>query len=169
MEKKVFKIFLAWQDQQEEKWLRFMAQQGWSLKEYTYFRYTFEQTEPHDSIYKLDYKATKNNDLDDYLAIYQDAGWEHVAQFAKWHYFKANAETAFTEEIYTDSESQVQKYKGLLKILLLMFFSLLFISFSFIQQETPSTVAWFFLGLIVLYIFAIINVGTKIKRLRRNA
>lgn len=86
--RRMVKVFFAWQDGKEESWLRSMSKQGWALKKYNLFVYTIEKIKPTDSIYKLDYKTTKNDDLIEYMTLYKDAGWEHVTQFFGWHYFR---------------------------------------------------------------------------------
>ncbi|RSK28830.1 DUF2812 domain-containing protein [Bacillus sp. HMF5848] len=128
MLKKTFKIFWAWQDDQEEIWLQQMAQQGWGLRDYNVGFYTFEKIEPTNYVYKLDFKQTRNNDMEEYLSIFSDAGWEHVAQFGGWHYFRTKAEGATTPEIYSDRATKAQRYKfianivmALLAILLVFF------------------------------------------------
>lgn len=132
--KKVFRLFLAWQDEKEEEWLREMSLKGWEFKRY-FFGYNFEKTEPKDVVYRLDYKSTFNNDFDEYLKIYQDAGWEHVAQGIRWNYFRTDVKDCVLPEIYSDNYSKIQKYKGLLRVLLTIF-GLSLINFSNIG-ETP--------------------------------
>lgn len=118
--KKIFKFIFAWQDEKEEEWLREMSLKGWKFKSFFWFRYKFEKTEPKDVIYKLDYKSTTNKDIDEYLKIYEDAGWEHVDEFAGWNYFRIDAKDCVLPDIYSDNASKAQKYKGLLKTLLIV-------------------------------------------------
>lgn len=118
--KKIFKFIFAWQDEKEEEWLREMNLKGWKFKKFSWFRYTFEKTEPKDVIYRLDYKSTTNKDIDEYLQIYEDAGWEHVDEFFGWNYFRTDAKDCVYPEIFSDNASKVQKYKGLLKALLIV-------------------------------------------------
>ena len=130
MEKKIFKIFLAWKDEAEERWLGEMAQKGWGLKKFNCGLYTFEKMEPAEYIYKLDYKNNRKNDMDEYLAIFQEAGWEHAAQFSGWHYFRIKADhSAETPDIYSDTHSKAQKYRALSDAILYLTLSTLVIFF----------------------------------------
>lgn len=108
---KKMRIFLAWQDEQEEQWLREMAKSGWHLVNYNFAVYTFEKGEPEDIIYKLDYRSDTDLDMDEYVQLYKDLGWEHVTQYTSWHYFRTRATDAVYPEIYTDNEGIINKYK----------------------------------------------------------
>lgn len=119
--KYVCRFFLAWQDRAEEKWLSEMAMNGWMLKKLFLFVYLFEKTEPNETVYRLDYKATSNRDEEEYIRIFQDAGWRHVTRLFNWHYFAADASQVQTTAIYTDRESEALKYKGLLRVLYTVF------------------------------------------------
>ncbi|MEC0712147.1 DUF2812 domain-containing protein [Bacillus haynesii] len=115
--KRKFRFFLAWQDRKEENWLNEMAKKGWMLKSFFLFFYIFEKTKPSNTVYRLDYKTTSNLDQEEYIHIYEDAGWKHVTQFLNWHYFAADPSQVQTNVIYTDRESEAEKYNGLLKVL----------------------------------------------------
>ncbi|MDR4215848.1 DUF2812 domain-containing protein, partial [Bacillus paralicheniformis] len=62
-------------------------------------------------------------DQEENIHIYEDAGWKHVTQFLNWHYFAADPSQVQTNAIYTDRESEAQKYNGLLKVLYAAFAS----------------------------------------------
>ena len=50
------------------------------LKKYSAFgRYHFIDEAPQDLNYRVDYRFFKNQkDLDNYIALFEDAGWQHV-------------------------------------------------------------------------------------------
>jgi hypothetical protein len=67
--------FWPWQDQQEEEWLREMARTGWYLEKADWVgSYTFEQGEPADVVYRLDYNDALKKDKEHYLQLFRDAG-----------------------------------------------------------------------------------------------
>lgn len=72
------------------------------------FIYIFEKTKPSNTVYRLDYKTTSNLDQEEYIHIYEDAGWKHVTQFLNWHYFAADPSQVQTNAIYTDRESEAE-------------------------------------------------------------
>lgn len=111
MQKKtVFKLFFAWQDQQEERWLEEMAAQGWLLEKYTFLRYHFTAIEPAEYIYRLDYKTTPEKDMEEYKAIFEESGWEHVGSYLGWQYLRIPREQ-YTVDIYSDKASQIEKLR----------------------------------------------------------
>ncbi|MBM7578169.1 DUF2812 domain-containing protein [Jeotgalibacillus terrae] len=170
MEKKVTRIFWAWQDAEEEIWLRKMSNEGWKLKSYKSLRYTFEQITPEDAIYRLDYKTTTNEDLDEYIAIYEDAGWEHVAQFSGWHYFRSAENNSAAPDIYSDQASKIQKYSGLLTTLYISLLALLLLSISVFLNDSESVfftaLKWMYVIVIAIMVIAVVKVLIKIRRLK---
>lgn len=169
--KKVFKMFPVWQDNKEEEWLTQMAKEGWGLKKYRML-YHFEKIEPANHIYKIDFKGTKNSDLDEYKAIFNHAGWEHVTQFGGWHYFRTAAENGVVPDIYSDTESRVQKYMGLLKYLTIAYFALVaMIIMYFLNPEIAlsSFTKGFFTGISGVAAVAILMVFNKVRKLRSEA
>lgn len=66
------------------------------------------------NIYRLDDKATRDDDLHEYKTIFQDAGWEYVTRYGDWHYIRTEESPGQTAEIDTEREYQIEKYSGLL-------------------------------------------------------
>jgi len=169
MEKKVFKIFFAWQDDKEEIWLRSMANQGWALKDYHRLRYTFVPSEPQDIHYQLDYQVVEDDNLEEYKTIYKDAGWEYVTQFFNWHYFRTTEKNAYIPDIYSDRVSKQQKYKGLLSVMLIGLFSIALASISVFVIPNDylivSILRWAYVFVFVISLIAIGKVLFKIKSL----
>lgn len=115
--KQVSKLFFVWQDEKEERWLRKMALEGWHLvgiKGLT--KYQFIKGEPQDYYYKLDFK-NKQMDHDDYVGIFEAAGWEYVGNMMLWHYFRKLGMDGQMPEIYTDNQSKVDRNKRILVML----------------------------------------------------
>ncbi|PNP94361.1 hypothetical protein BMT55_02425 [Listeria newyorkensis] len=115
MTKKVFKFITVDNVEKEEAFLEEMANQGWFFSKYASLRYHFEQGEPAEYTYCIDYKE-EAGDEEEYLALFEDAGWEHVYAYpilsGKWMYFrKAVKEGAPKEAIFTDDASMVVLWK----------------------------------------------------------
>lgn len=172
MRKRVFKLFLAWQDDQENKWLEKMAEEGWKLIKYNFLVYTFEKMEPKKYIYKTDFKANQKHDLQEYLAIFEDAGWEHVTEYAGWHYFRTEPGKAKTLDIYSDTNSKMDMFKRLLYFLLMPLIGILIISFTIVFNSGFPHIK-FMIVLRVVYVmlifllgYSVLNILYKMKRLK---
>lgn len=113
------RIFFVWQEEKEEKWLRSMSLKGWHLMDTGICTYYFEKGEPLDMIYKLDFKATGDEDMSDYKELFENTGWKYVSRMNGWHYFRTQSGTNTDCEIYTNNESKLMKYSSLLKYLLM--------------------------------------------------
>lgn len=107
-----FKFFLDFD--KEEQWLNEMANAGYQL-ENKGFGYTFRQAEPDDTTIKIDYRQfTKKEDFIDYLTLFEDSGWEHIAGYkgSGTQYFR-KVEGNSDEDIFSDKLSKAAKYKRL--------------------------------------------------------
>jgi hypothetical protein len=164
-----FKIFWAWQDEKEEKWLRSMAQQGWQLisPELPGF-YTFKRGEPRDTVYRLDF-ITSKMDREEYLQLFTDAGWEHVGEMMSWQYFRKEAKQGENPEIYTDPESKIQKYYRLFG------YMLIFLPIWVILLPRLDTMAFYglyflipiFIPITLIWGYAFLRIGLRIRELNR--
>jgi len=166
--RKVFKVFWAWQDEAEEIWLREMAQQGWFLTDYTFLVYTFVSGEPADYIYKLDYRASGRRDLDEYLTIFADSGWEHVAEFLNWHYFRSPAETCAVPDIYSDNQSKIEKWRRLLRVMTMLFAVNLTLAVANISNPAAGLIRMIYLCFFSFYGYAFYKIWGKIKHLEQG-
>lgn len=167
--KKVVKVFFVWQDDKEEIWLREMAQKGWILESYTFLIYNFYKSETKDYIYKIDYKSIKNSDMDEYLQIFEDAGWEHVTRCLNWHYFRSEADKFLLPDIYSDTNSKIEKYKRVLWLIM----PLTIFNISNLLNMINSNRSWGIRSLLIaavaLLILADIKVILKIKKLKDSS
>lgn len=116
--KNIFKVFFAWQEGKEEEWLRKMSNQGWHLNKTGFLNYEFVKGDPKDIIYKFDYKPFRNEKIDDYITLFEDSGWEYVARFAGWFYFRTEAKGNLNLELYNDNASKIRKYTTLRWVLI---------------------------------------------------
>ena len=114
--KHVFRLFSAWNDYAEARWLEQMAQSGWHLVSGPIL-YCFEKGAPARVRYALDYRS-ESSELPEYLKLCSDAGWERVMEVAGWQYFRTASADA--PEIYTDSSSRIAKYRRLWTVAILL-------------------------------------------------
>ncbi|WNS46065.1 DUF2812 domain-containing protein [Paenibacillus sp. MMS20-IR301] len=114
----------------EEHWLREMSRQGYRLSDKGTFSYTFVPAPPEDVLVKMDYRIfKKREDFEDYRALFEDSGWEHVlgTKRSGHQYFKA-ARKQRDEEIFSDVTSKASRYKRMAEMwamLVLSFFPIL--------------------------------------------
>ncbi len=124
---KKFKLFLNYE--KEERWLADMASQGYQLKEND-FGYSFEKTLPEQAVIKIDYRRfKKEQDFLDYLALFEDSGWQHISGTKKsgsQYFKKTNSDS--TEDIFSDTASRAGRYKRLSDMWFSLFIPFLFIS-----------------------------------------
>ncbi len=167
------KWFWAWNDDREEAWLSQMAQEGWHLQSLGLpGEYTFVAGEPRQDVYRLDYIIDRK-EYQNYLQLFQDAGWEHIGQMGGWQYFKTRMQGSRVPEIYTDNASKQQKYARLM--LLLFIFLPIFIFLATRQvpagsniYDLYSIVKLFFSLILILFAYAIVRIGLRILRLRKK-
>ncbi len=166
-----FRWFWAWQDEKEESWLGTMSQQGYHLVSVKPFgNYSFKLGEKTDYVYRLDYQ-TNRKERQNYLQLFQDAGWEHISEMSGWHYFRKQANAGESPEIYTDIESKAAKYKrlvaylGFLDLLMIVIFS------SRILQHHPYSwwnVAQIIFSVVVLFLtYIIVRIALRIRQLKK--
>ena len=174
--KKITKLFFAWQDEKEQVWLEQMAAHGWVLDEVGLIRYTFCKQEPQQIRYRLDYQEIKGNDLLEYLSLFTDAGWEYKGRMNNWFYFAAKDPE--TGEIYTDTQSKIEKYKRVLRTLLIACFPVTYSLFSFsrlsegAESSALNGVMWVFQCMIFLIAVALvlntIRLWVKIQKMEKK-
>lgn len=170
-----FKVFLPWQDENEEKWLEELAMDGWMLESVVPFAYRFRKSTEKSTVIRLDYKNSWDKDYQVYLATFSDAGWALHTTFGNWHYFSTNPQNEMIPEIYNTNRTKAMKYRrvliGLAPLMLLMVNPLAH-AFDFGSQ---SEVTGFDIGLRVffllaagLFIYSFLRVCIKLILLKTN-
>jgi hypothetical protein len=169
-----FKWFWVWQDNAEEKWLEEMSRQGYHLTSVSLpCIYTFTKAEPVNYAYRLDYRRFSNNEMEHYLQIFRDAGWEYLGEMSLWQYFRKKVKTGEANEIFTDNASKIAKYHRVLAYLGLLWLMLLFIAFDRITSLPPSLPWWenvhvFVLVVLIIMTYAITRIWLRIRQLRTS-
>lgn len=164
-----WKWFWAWQDEQEEAWLHTMSQEGFHLIEPGLAGfYEFEQGSPVNYFYRLDFMVSQK-DREHYYQIFEDAGWEHIGSLSGWQYFRIEALSGETPEIFTDPQSKIEKYRRLMLFLIILnpvFWFVFFVSRDNIQNWFFGCIFIFYIGLLVLFMIALIKLSQRIKELK---
>lgn len=99
---------LAFSEEKDMKRLSDMACKGWVLDSFAFMGYKLRKAEPQNLIYSLDYRAVNDDSMDEYLDIFENAGWEHVCSEYTTHIFAA---APGTKPIYSDRSTLIDKYK----------------------------------------------------------
>ncbi len=143
--------------------------------------YTFKKGEPCRNAYRLDYMLMKKDQTDEYLQIFQDAGWEYVGEMSNWRYWRKRVMNGETAEIFTDNESKIKKYQ---RMLVIMVFFLIFLTFigtnMFINRAWTeadnillidviySLAMLCYVVIIPIYAVVVVKLIWRIKQLKQN-
>ncbi len=107
---RIFKLFWADEDEQQESWLRSMAQQGLHLVKVNPFCFwTFRRGEPADVVYRVDFPNASQDPA--FRQLMADAGWTLAATTVGWHYWRIPAVAGKTLELFSDTASKATKFK----------------------------------------------------------
>ncbi|GFN32175.1 DUF2812 domain-containing protein [Paenibacillus xylaniclasticus] len=106
------RISFVWNYEKDEAWLTELSAQGLHLVRPGLFRNRFETDVNQRYVYKLDYHQLKSRkELDAYLVLFEDLGWEHTSSFLGWHYFRKPYVEGQSYNIYTDRTSLIHLWK----------------------------------------------------------
>jgi len=172
MEKKVvYRIATIADYDREALYLRKMHAEGWKLKRVSYsillvaVKYTFEECQPEQVSYQLDFYPMKKSERASYLQLFKDCGWEHIIDFNGFSYFSkpySQIESDAEFEIYNDAAGRLAMVKRILTMrmlpILLLFSALLPVFSKFVSGV--SSFSWelfliFIIDGVLLIVFAI--------------
>lgn len=175
--KQEFRFFTITEYDKEQQYLSHRHKEGWKFVNVTGIgQYHFEQCEPEEVIYQLDYNQEGNFNQEEYTQMFSDCGWEYITTYVGYSYFrKPVADMKEEEEIFFDDSSKLEMmqriFKGRMIPMFIVFFLYLFWQFL---------IGYFFDGLIfkviavllgitmVVYIFVTVHFGIKyLGHLRR--
>lgn len=103
---------IAFSEKKDLEMLRKEAANGWIVKRFKKMGYEFEKGNPEDVIFSIDIRELEEEELDEYIELFETAGWTHIFSHYDMHLFKA---LPGTKPIYTDKESKVGKIERLQK------------------------------------------------------
>ncbi|MGH4138321.1 DUF2812 domain-containing protein [Clostridium sp.] len=100
---------LAFSEEGDMEKLKNYASQGWILEDIVGgFFYKLRKDKPQNIVYNLDYQTDTN---EEYFTIFKEAGWKLVVSIENYmHIFSAQAGT---KPIYSDCESEIDKYTSI--------------------------------------------------------
>ena len=172
MEKKVvYRIATIADYDREALYLRKMHAEGWKLKRVSYsnlvvaVKYTFEECQPEQVSYQLDFYPMKKSERASYLQLFKDCGWEHIIDFNGFSYFRklhSGIELDTEFEIYNDATGKLAMVKRILIMrmlpILLLFLALLPVFSKFVSGA--RSFSWevfliFIIDYVLLIVFAI--------------
>ena len=161
MEKKVvYRIATIADYDREALYLRKMHAEGWKLKRVSYsnlvvaVKYTFEECQPEQVSYQLDFYPMKKSDRAFYLQLFKDCGWEHITDFNSFSYFSkpySQIESDAEFEIYNDAAGRLAMVKRILTMRMLPIL-LLFSALLPIFSKLVSGVSYFSWELFLIFI-----------------
>lgn len=169
-----------WQLDEQESWLEEMSAEGWHLVKTGIGRATFAAGEPRELRYRCD--VFKAGDLaeQERLELYEDAGWEHVANRGLVQIFRAPADASIPE-IHTDPELQAKNIRRLLpEHIFTTLFALLILPVGALLYrvglaELLISADWtflvtclFFFAWAVFHVVALVNLVKHIRRIERK-
>lgn len=108
--KREFRLFTIAEYEKEEAYLARKHREGWKLVTAAMPGwYTFEECEPEEVIYQLDYNSTQGEEKEQYLQMFADCGWEYVDEMNGWRYFrKPLAQADGDEAIFSSDASRLE-------------------------------------------------------------
>lgn len=100
-----------WDYENEEKWINDMAQKGLLLDNYSWCKYTFQEGENGEYIYRIELMDNRvdHPESQAYLKFLSESGVEHVASYMRWVYLRKRAVDG-KFDIYTDINSKIKHY-----------------------------------------------------------
>ena len=156
MKKVVRKIFFAWNEDKEREFLEEMALKGYRLVKVQFGKYTFAEDKAKKLIYQFDFRGFDKMSEQEYLQIYEDAGWSFISRIGGWYYFSREWNPEGLDlSLFNNNQSKRVKYKRLIIFLLLTGFPLYyhaFIFFPFIAATRIDLPRFYFFVRIVLLI-----------------
>ena len=175
MRKVIKKWFWAWDFEKEEKWLNEMSAKGLALVDYTFCRYSFEECEPGEYSFKIQYLENKPShpESEQYIRFMEETGAEQIASYINWVYFrKKTAEGPF--EIFSDYESKIKQFILIKKLLIPLFIMNFFIGTANIINFWFNAKEWIWVPFIniacaVFLYIGICSIKKKIRSLKKES
>ena len=165
--KKIRKWFWVWNLEEEKAFLEERAREGLILRSVSLGSYTFEENEPQDLIYQMDFKGLDRKiSEDEYLQLYQDAGWSLAGRLGSRYYFSRESSEAQDLDIFNDNASKAAVFKRILGFLLLtgfpLYYQIMFI-FPNMSSERLEFPSFYFFFRILAILLAVLHLSALVK------
>ncbi len=163
--RKEFKWFTIVEYEKEQEYLREMHKHGWKFLLVTGLgMYHFEECEPADVVYQLDYNKEGLAHKDEYVQMFEDCGWEYMQDFWGFSYFRKPVGIMNEDEgIFCDDESRLQLleriFKGRLTPLLIVFCSMIIPQIVIQSLNGQPVLAGMYVVLMIVYLVIFIVFG----------
>jgi hypothetical protein len=124
--------------------------------------------------------TNNKKEFGEYQQMFMDAGWTYAGEMTNWRYWSKVMEPGESDEIFTDRESKVRKYRRVLIYLVAIFVLLLVLGNSLFLDPTGAgeryagmgvfirVIQLLYLVLYVLYIYIIVRLVMRIIELKRR-
>lgn len=161
-----------WNYEKEEEWLNEMSANGLALIDYSWFKYTFDETPKNEYTYRIELlkNSPKHPESLKYIEFLEESGVEVITSYMSWIYLRRK--TADGEfEIYSDIESRISHYKKIVFIWtafmwmeLLIGFANIFIGIANYLEHENGTIINVFSTNVILG-FMVVGMGIAFWRL----
>ena len=165
--------------EEEQYYLQEMHKQGWRFVKVSGIGiYRFEECEPEDMVYQLDYNKEGLEHRTEYIQMFQDCGWEYLQDFMGFSYFrKAAAKMQGEESIFCDDASRMEMIQRVLEgrilrlvVMLLIFGIILSVIFMYpYNSGVVDYLAGAFTGVLIVFGAVFIKLVMKYIEFRKKA
>ncbi|MGF2189653.1 DUF2812 domain-containing protein [Vagococcus fluvialis] len=133
---------LAFYAEMESQRLEKELADGWLMDKINWLGfYRLKKVKPEEAQIVIDFYPGKKNEIDEYLDIYEAAGWEKVTSYRN-RYFVFKSDVG-TEEVYTDEESYASRLKKeKLWMILNSFYFFIFGLIGLLLIKLPNIKEW---------------------------
>lgn len=174
VKKKEFKWFTIMEHEKEQEYLREMHRHGWKFLLVTGLGvYHFEECEPEDVVYQLDYNQEGLAHKQEYIQMFEDCGWEYLQEFFGYSYFrKPAAQMKGDEGIFCDDNSRLEMmqrvFKGRLIPLLVIFCGIIIPQMIMQFRMGNIVLGCTFIMLLLLYLSIFIVFAKKYNEYKKR-
>jgi len=98
-----------WSYEKEEAWLNEMSGKGLALCDYSWCKYTFDDAEKGEYIYRIELldKTVDHEKSRKYIEFVESTGAEFVASYMRWVYFRKKAADG-PFDLFSDIDSKIK-------------------------------------------------------------
>lgn len=176
--KKVNKWFWVWNQDAEKEFLENKAREGYVLNKVGFGSYYFDESKAQNLIYQMDFRGFGGKiPEEEYLQLYEDAGWRLAARMGGWYYFYQEGRDGIDSSIFNDNNSKRAVLKRLLIVLMIIGFPLYYQTLIMFPNMEPAKLSfpsfYFFFRilsiiLVALHLLAVLKIYRMYRTLRRN-
>ena len=176
LKKTEFRWFSITEWQKEQDYLQQRHREGWKFTGVSMPGfYHFEECEPEDMVYQLDYNPEGTAHKAQYIQMFHDCGWEYLQDFVGYSYFrKPVSDMDGQEEIFCDEDSRLDMMKRVFRgrvVPLIAIFFCIIIPQLFLQSHREGMVGGILVGaymvLLIVYLVLFIGFGYQFWQYRK--